>query len=123
MVVPNITATGIAVDPSNGDLYVDNNGETVERLSFNGAGEVTSAKIIASELSNAAGALSVDASHDVYVDERGQVAEFNSSGEEVSVPIGAGFSHGSTGVAADSTGNSSPAIPAIPISPSSARPN
>ncbi len=104
VVVPNITATGIAVDPSNGDLLVDNNGETVERFSFNGAGEVTSAKVIASELSNAAG-LSVDASHDVYVDERGQVAEFNSSGEEVSVPIGAGLLHGSTGVAADSIGN------------------
>ena len=104
VVVPNITATGIAVDPSNGDLYVDNNGETVERYAFNGAEEVISDEAVASGLSSAA-RLSVDASHDVYVDERSQVAEFNSSGEEISVPIGVGLLHGSTGVAADSAGN------------------
>ncbi len=35
----NINATGIAVDPSNGDLYLDEGGNSLVRYSFNGSGE------------------------------------------------------------------------------------
>ncbi len=93
VVLPEVNVTAFTLDPSNGDLYVDNEGKTVERYSINGAGEATNPVIIASELSGAAG-ISVDSAHDVYIDEGTRVLEFNSSGEEVSVPFGAGLLHG-----------------------------
>ena len=91
------------VDPSNGDLFIDEEGTSVIRYTFGGSGEVIGTKTIASELSNARG-LAVDAAHDIYVDEGGEVLEFNSSGKEVSVPIGAGLLHSSVDVATSSSG-------------------
>ncbi len=99
----NINATGIAVDPSNGDLYLDDEGNSIVRYSFNGSGELIGTKTITSEIANAKG-LAVDAAHDIYIDEGSQVLELNSSGEEVSVQLGTGLLHGSAAVAAGSAG-------------------
>ena len=96
-VLSNVSATGIAADPSSGELYVDSEGKTVERYSFNGAGKAINPQVVASGLSNASG-IAVDAAHDVYVNEGDRVLEFNTSGEEVSAPIGAGVLSGSNGV-------------------------
>ena len=103
-VLSNVSATGIAIDHASGELYVDREGKTVERYSFNGAGKAINPKIIASGLSNASG-VAVDSAHDVYVDEGNQVLEVNSSGEEVSTPIGAGVLSGSDAVGVGSAGD------------------
>ena len=62
-VLSNVSATGIAVDPANGELYVDNEGKVVERYSINGAGEAINPQVVASGLSNASG-IAVDAAHE-----------------------------------------------------------
>ena len=97
--ITHISATGLAVDPSNGDIYVDIEGKTIERYSFNGSGEVIATKVIATELTGATGVAVNPTVHQVYVDEGSQVLVFDSSGNEVSVPIGTGLLHGSKGVA------------------------
>jgi len=102
-VLSNLTATGIAIDPSNGDLFIDEEGTSIIRYTFGGSGEVIGTKTIASELSNARG-LAVNSAHDIFIDEGGEVLEFNSSGKEVSVPIGAGLLHSSIDVATSSSG-------------------
>ena len=94
----------MAHDPSNGDLYIDMNGEVIYRYSFNGSGELVGLKVLASGLSGATG-LAVDASHDVYVDEGNQVLEFGSSGKQAGVTFGSGLLAGSAGIAVDSSGD------------------
>ena len=102
-VASNVSLAGMAFDPISGDLYVNSEGKTIERYSFNGAGQVVSHEVVVAELSGASG-VAVDDAHDVYVDLGNEVLEFDASGKEASVPIGVGILHSSTGVAVGPAG-------------------
>ncbi|MGA8744628.1 MAG: hypothetical protein WB507_02040 [Solirubrobacterales bacterium] len=102
-VLSGLTATGIAVDPSNGDLLLDEEGSSVVEYSFDGSGHLINSKVIVSELTRGRG-LAADAAHDIYIDEGTQVLEVNAAGAEVSVPMGSGLIHNSSGVATNSKG-------------------
>ena len=97
--LPTGDATGVAVDPSNGDVYVINESTSIDRFVFNGSEEV-----FASELSGGTG-LAVDSSHDVYFDEGSQVLELGPTGKQVGLPVGSGRLLRSNSVAVDSAGD------------------
>jgi sugar lactone lactonase YvrE len=91
--------SGLAVDPSSGDLYVNFGGEAVARYSFDGSGNVIEGsgsacssncdpteEFGASEVSGASG-FAVDPSNgDLYVDEGNRIIRFDSAGQRMPGP-------------------------------------
>ncbi len=108
-----VRATGLYLDTSDENLYVDNNGEEIYRYQLNGSGEVIEPnssiceagcspdEVVASGLSGGEG-VAAD-SHGVYVAEGNQVLQF-AEGNQVGLPIGSGLLGESKSVGLGSTG-------------------
>ncbi len=94
--------TGIAIDPTSHDVYVDHGAEIAQREPL---GAIVGS--FGSGLLGKATGLAVSpVSHDVLADEGNQVIEFEpSSGNQVGASIGSGLLSGSRGLAADSAGD------------------
>ena len=119
-VTSGVSATGVAADPNTGELYVDNNGESIHRYSFNPSGEVTEpggvgcpvepfsgcqASAAYGALAGGAG-LTVDPTDgDVYISDGAKVLEINSLGQILDSKIGEGILEDSRGVAIDAGGD------------------
>ena len=101
--VPGLHASGLALDPSNGDLYVLNQGDSIYHYYFNSS----VVEVLPGEASEFSGgkAIAVDSGHDVYVDEGNRIVEFSPSGNQVGFAIGSGLLTGSISLAFDSAGD------------------